>query len=353
MTGRGVDQILAHPSSPKLFEPSIDDAREYIALAEDQSGPIKRPVGPSYVWGDALEILAQPSIQARIVNLETSVTRDGQPWPDKGIHYRMHPANVGSLTAGRIDVCTLANNHSLDWGRDAFTETLDVLREAGLRTAGAGRTAGEALRPACIGGGEARVIAFAFADESSGVPREWEASEAQPGVAFLPRSKRELDALGDRIAEERSAGGVVVASVHWGSNWGYEVEPWQMDLAHALVDRGVDVVQGHSSHHPRPIEIYRQRLVLYGCGDFLNDYEGIRGYEHFRSDRVIAYLPELDAATGALVALRMTPMRTRRMRLEHVPEEDALWMADRLTEISRPYGTVGVSKGGRSLVVTT
>jgi poly-gamma-glutamate synthesis protein (capsule biosynthesis protein) len=195
------------------------------------------------------------------------------------------------------------------------------------------------------------VLVLAFADESSGVPREWEPTAARPGVAFLPRSERELDALATRIAERRRTHDVVVASIHWGSNWGYDIEPWQQELAHALVDRGVDLVHGQSSHHPRPFEVYRRRLILYGCGDFINDYEGIPGYEQFRGDRVLAYLPQVDAATGALVGLRMVPMRTRRMRLERASTPDAQWMAERLTEISRPFGSVVVSERDRTLVL--
>ena len=75
----------------------------------------------------------------------------------------------------------------------------------------------------------------------------------------------------------------MVASVHWGSNWGYDIPREQTVFAHRLIDEaGVDIIHGHSSHHVRAIEVYKDRLILYGCGDFLNDYEGISGYEEFR-----------------------------------------------------------------------
>src|SRR5690606_10004038 len=98
----------------------------------------------------------------------------------------------------------------------------------------------------------------------------------------------------------------VVVSIHWGSNWGYEVTDAQVAFAHALIDGGVDVVHGHSSHHPRPFEVYRDRLVLYGCGDFLNDYEGISGYEAYRSELTLLYLPTL-APDGALRSMSLVP----------------------------------------------
>jgi poly-gamma-glutamate synthesis protein (capsule biosynthesis protein) len=351
MTGRGVDQILPHPSAPQLFETFARDAREYVLLAEEENGPIARPVGFAYPWGAALELLNAPAIRARVVNLETSVTGDGQPWAGRDIHYRMHPDNVPCLQAARFDVCALANNHMLDWGYAGLLETLEALPAAGVRTAGAGRTLPEALRPARVPLGGGHLVVFAFGDESSGVPRSWAAAAEQPGVAWLPRSDREIDALVDRMACEKHPGDICIASVHWGSNWGYDVEPRDVALAHALIDGGVDVVHGHSSHHPRPLESYRRKLVLYGCGDFLNDYEGIHGHEHFRSDLVIAYLPQIDPATGDLVALRMVPMRERRMRLERASAADARWMAATLTRISRPFRSIIAAEDDGTLVL--
>src|SRR5689334_12652302 len=116
MTGRGVDQILPHPSAPELFEPYMRDARDYVLLAEESAGPIPRPVGFEYIWGEALGELGRAKPHARIVNLETSVTRSDDAMPGKGIHYRMHPENVGCLTAAGVEVSVLANNHVLDWG---------------------------------------------------------------------------------------------------------------------------------------------------------------------------------------------------------------------------------------------
>jgi poly-gamma-glutamate synthesis protein (capsule biosynthesis protein) len=120
-----------------------------------------------------------------------------------------------------------------------------------------------------------------------------------------------------------------VASIHWGGNWGYEIAQAQSQFAHLLIDRGhVDVVHGHSSHHVKGIEVYRERLILYGCGDFLTDYEGIAGYERFRDDLGLMYFASVDPASGALQGLRMVPTRIRRMRLERAPLADVLWLRD-------------------------
>ena len=63
-------------------------------------------------------------------------------------------------------------------------------------------------------------------------------------------------------------------------------------------------MHGHSSHHVKAIEVFRGRLILYGCGDFLTDYEGVGGYEEFRGDLALMYFVELDSGTGELVGLR-------------------------------------------------
>jgi poly-gamma-glutamate synthesis protein (capsule biosynthesis protein) len=328
MTGRGIDQVLRHPSDPQLYESYVRDARAYVALAEDRNGPIPKPVGDSYVWGDALAELDRVAPAARIVNLETAITRSAAPWPGKGIHYRMHPDNVGCLTAAGIDCCVLANNHVLDFGRTGLTETLATLRAAGVRTAGAGRTSAEAAAPAIVGRGEGgRVLVFAVGSETSGIPRAWGARGGRPGVKLLPSLDRETARrLAAAIALHRGAQDVVVVSVHWGGNFGYEVPNDQRVFARALLDSGkVDVVHGHSSHHPKAIEVYRERLILYGCGDFLNDYEGIEGHEGYRGELALMYFASLHA-DGRLAALRMVPLRLSKLRLAHAPRADAAWL---------------------------
>ena len=99
------------------------------------------------------------------------------------------------------------------------------------------------------------------------------------------------------------------------------------------------MICGHSSHHPRPVEVYRGRLVLYGCGDAINDYEGISGYEQFRGELRLLYLASVTADTGALAALHMVPMQARNMRLHHASAADSAWLADVLTRVSRRFGS--------------
>jgi poly-gamma-glutamate synthesis protein (capsule biosynthesis protein) len=340
MTGRGIDQILPHPSDPRIYEEVVSDARTYIQLAEEVNGPVPRPVDLSYIWGDALVELQHVAPHARIVNLETSVTRTDQPWP-KAVNYRMHPANVGCLAAAGIDVCVLANNHVLDYVHSGLVETVETLHRAGLTTVGAGRTLAEARRPAVIDlAADSRVVVHAFGTQTSGIPPSWAAAEDRPGVDFLfDLSETTVAAIEQRVREVKRSRDITIASVHWGSNWGYEVPSAHTEFAHRLIDSGVDIVHGHSSHHPRPIEVYRGRVISYGCGDFLNDYEGISGLEQYRADLVLMYFATLNPAGGDLIQLRMTPMQIRKLRLNRAAPHDASWLTDRLGRISMVFGS--------------
>jgi poly-gamma-glutamate capsule biosynthesis protein CapA/YwtB (metallophosphatase superfamily) len=146
------------------------------------------------------------------------------------------------------------------------------------------------------------------------------------------------DVLG-QVQAARRAGDVVVVSIHWGSNWGYRLDADQVRFARRLIDGGVDVVHGHSSHHPRPIEVYRGKLILYGCGDCIDDYEGITGYQAYRDDQRLLYFASLDPGTGRLAALRMAPMQARQMRLHHARPADRQWLAAVLDRISHDFGS--------------
>lgn len=340
MTARGIDQILPHPGDAELFETHMRSALGYVALAEREAGPISRPVPFAYPWGEALAALRDRAPDLRIVNLETAVTARGRPAP-KGINYRMNPANAGVLSAFGIDACLLANNHVLDWGIEGLADTLASLRAAGIAASGAGTDLAQATAPAVLplprGG---RLLAFAFGHESSGIPPGWGAAAGRPGVALLPS----LDGAGvamvaDAVDAARQPGDLVLLSLHWGPNWGYAVGEAERAFAHALVDRaGADLVHGHSAHHPKGIEVHRGRLVLYGCGDFLNDYEGIGGYEAFRSEIALGYLAELET-DGRLSALTILPFRHRALQLRRLSDSDTAWIAGVLNREGAALGT--------------
>ncbi|MEU6584643.1 CapA family protein [Nocardia sp. NPDC046763] len=341
MLGRGVDQIQPHPGDPLLCEPWVDDARRYVELAEKTNGSIPYPVGFDWPWGDVGPMLDQLAPEVRLINLETTITIDGVFAPAKGIHYRMNPANIATLKAFRPDACALANNHILDFGNRGLRDTLDALAAASIRSAGAGTSIAAACRPVVVEPAAGRrVVIVSVASTSSGVPLGWAAQHDRPGVwlAGDPLGRAVADHVAAQALAHKRPGDILIVSVHWGPNWGYGIGQSEIQFAQRLVDAGVDIVHGHSSHHPRPVEIYHGRPILYGCGDVIDDYEGIPGYGSYRPELRLLYLVSVDPG-GQPTGIRLLPMRIRRMRLEHASRADADWLGKTLTRISRRFHT--------------
>jgi poly-gamma-glutamate synthesis protein (capsule biosynthesis protein) len=342
MTGRGIDQVLPHPGDPLIYESYMKSAEGYVEIAENVNGPIQRPVGFSYIWGDSLEEMERVTPDVRLINLETSITESDDYREGKHIHYRMHPKNIYTITAADIDIVSLANNHILDWGYSGLMETLETLKKVNVKIAGAGRNLREAEAPAVMEiEGKGRVIVFSFGSVTSGIPPGWAASDDSPGVNLLKDlSDKTVRHIKEKVREVKQRGDIAVASIHWGSNWGYEIPSVQREFAHKLIDcAGIDVIHGHSSHHARVIEVYKNKPILYGCGDFINDYEGIGGYEEFRDDLVLMYFVSMNPLTGNLLRVRMTPLQIKHFRVNRASRADALWLRDILNREGEKLGT--------------
>lgn len=328
MTGRGIDQVLHHPSDPIIYE-EIQSAKEYVELAEEANGPIPKPVDSTYIWGEALAELARVAPDLRIINMETSITKSDDYWTGKAVQYRMNPENIQCIKAAEIDCSSLANNHVLDWGYSGLEETLETLKEAGIKSAGAGRNLEEAENPAVMSiEGKGRVIVFSFGSVTSGIPASWAASEKRPGINLLKDfSDNTVRHIEEKVRDMKQLRDIAVASIHWGGNWGFEIPPAQVEFAHKLIDHAhIDIIHGHSSHHVKGIEIYKAKPIIYGCGDFITDYEGISGYEDFRDDLGLMYLVSMNPSSGKLVSFRMIPTQIKNFRVNRATNADALWL---------------------------
>lgn len=337
MTGRGIDQILPHPSKFKLYESFVTDAREYVSIAEKTNGKIPYPVSMDYIWGDALSVWQELQPDVKIVNLETTITESDEYWPDKGIHYRMHPLNLSVLLSAGIDICTLANNHILDWSQSGLKETLTILKNSGIQFSGAGENLKQAMQPAIFELSlNKRALIFSAGTSSSGVPSNWEATTQTSGVYYLENLSDELLlSIAENIKQYKKPGDLIIFSLHWGSNWGYKIPESFRIFAHGLIDVAkVDVVFGHSSHHPRPIEIYQGKPILYSCGDFINDYEGISGYEEYRGDLTMMYFLDFDSASLQFKKMTLIPLQIKKFRLHRASQKDCEWLLKTLNRFS-------------------
>ena len=247
-----------------------------------ENAPAERP------WGDTLSILR--SADWRLCNLECVLSDRGTPWSayPKAFHFRSDAKNIAVLTTARLNAVSLANNHVLDYGYDALIEMLGLLDRAGIVHTGAGTNYREASRLATSEVSGQKLGLLAFTDNEPG----WEAATDRPGVLYVPTDLTDSRAkkLLELIRESRDVVDVLVVSAHWGSNWGYRPPHEHVLFAHALMEAGADIIFGHSSHVFRGIEFYKDRPILYGAGDFVDDY-AIDEVE--RNDQSFIYVIEM------------------------------------------------------------
>ena len=324
-----------------MYEPYVKDARDYIKLAERKNGALSLPLSYRYIWGDALKIWKREDPDLKLINLETSITTHEQAWPSKGINYRMNPKNVQILKEAGIDHASLANNHVLDWGRPGLLETIEVLENADVKFSGAGKNLEMAGAPSIFSIGTGRVLVYSYGVPNSGIPPDWAAGKERSGVNYLPQfSKDVLEEIKEEVNKTKKSGDLVIFSVHWRSNWGYDINERTQEFAHRLIDEAtVDVIFGHSSHHPLGIEVYNEKLIIYGAGDLFNDYEGISGHEKYRGELTLMYFPEIEMETGRLRALKMWPMEIKNFSLNYAGHEDVEWLQRILNRESATFGT--------------
>jgi poly-gamma-glutamate capsule biosynthesis protein CapA/YwtB (metallophosphatase superfamily) len=224
---------------------------------------------PAFVWGDTLDLFA--SADCRICNLECAICgHPAEPPEPKMFCFCSDAANVAVLRAAGIDAVSLANNHALDAGRPALLEMVRLLDQAGVAHAGAGADAAAARRPAIIERAGMRVGLLACTDNEP----SWEAHHGQPGVFHVPDDAHDARAevLVGCVEVVRATSDLVIVSLHWGPNWGTEPPPAHRRMARRLIDAGADVIFGHSAHITRGIEFHRSRAILYGAGNFIDDY---------------------------------------------------------------------------------
>ena len=276
MIGRLIDALL--PTSIARKSPHSDP--EDAARTVDNSILARYPELTSYnylsPWGNSVSLLQKADLI--LANLETALTRSERQWPNKAFNYRSHPENVRCLTEvgmgggdGRGYV-SLANNHTLDWQLEGLNETVETLSKAGVQYAGAGRSAAEAATSAELNvGGEDgwKIKCWSFADH----PLDWEGVDAFNLIDYTKKGREKISLqLADGELETDKVG-LKVVSVHWGPNYGWHPAVEIVDLAHWMIDEcGVDIVHGHSSHHIQGVEVYNGKLIIYGCGDFIDDY---------------------------------------------------------------------------------
>ncbi|WEL22038.1 CapA family protein [Halorhabdus sp. BNX81] len=290
---------------------------------------------PAAVWGTTLERLR--TLDGLVVNLESCIAsaEEGERWPGKTYYFRADPEfAVPALETADVSVAALANNHVLDFGEPGLQETLANLDNAGIAHAGAGPDRNAALEPAITEAGGITVATISLTDRWPA----YAAGEHSPGTAYTPldRSAGGTRALvRDTLARAEAADpDLVVASLHWGPNWETSPSPTQQGFARWLVDRGVDVVHGHSAHVLQGVEVYQGRPIIYDAGDFVDDYIHKEKVHNKRSA-----LFELVVTDGRLDELRLVPVEIENRAVSLADADISRWLHETMVDRSEPFGT--------------
>jgi poly-gamma-glutamate capsule biosynthesis protein CapA/YwtB (metallophosphatase superfamily) len=228
----------------------------------------------------------------KFCQLETVISERGVMSAEP-INPRSHPRNIRALKAVGFDVACFASNHSMDWGNDGLYDTIELLERDGIHVFGAGANLAAACKPAFV---ERNGTKIAFLGYNCNLPQDyWAATDKRPGCAalrvltfyemierihpgsapaihtFLHRQDRER--MLEAVKKAKSLADIVAVSMHWGIlSPPHALVDYQIDMAHMLIDAGVDVILGTGPHQMKPVEVYKGKVVFYSLGNFAFDF---------------------------------------------------------------------------------
>lgn len=219
--------------------------------------------GYSYIWGNIRPLLHETDLN--LVNLETTITSSTHKVP-KTFNFKADPDTIRALQAGNIHAVNIANNHILDFGIQGLNETIELLDKAGINHVGAGINIRKAKQPSIVQVKGIRIGIIGYSDH----PSDWQASNSNPGINYVKIG--DIETVKKDIALMLPYVDLCIVSIHWGPNWQQRPSQEFRDFAHAMIDAGVAILHGHSAHIFQGIEHYKNGIILYNTGDFVDDY---------------------------------------------------------------------------------
>lgn len=279
----------------------------------------------SYPWGNVLTMLKKTDFN--IINLETTLTTS-EDRMSKVFNFKSDPEHAAVLTAARISAVTIANNHILDFGIRGMKETIAVLDKAGIPHTGAGNTIFEAVKPVILKKNNLRIGMLGFTDNEPG----WAATENSPGINFMRVG--EIEKIKNEVDKLRNDVDLLIVSLHWGPNMRKAPTAEFISFAHQLIDLGVDIIHGHSAHIFQGIEWYKEKLILYDCGNFVDDY---RVDPILQNDHSFLFLCQV--GKKEIRRLQLIPVLISDMQVNLAKGADYEWCIKRMQTLSAPFGT--------------
>ncbi|CAF0739001.1 unnamed protein product [Adineta steineri] len=357
MIGRLIDQLL--PTS--VHNPEEAALVHQFRLSRSLHCPYLQKGKYNYetIWGNTLPLWKEGNFN--IINLETSVTTHDKLWPEKVFNYRTHPDNIACLTTANIHHVSLANNHTLDFGIKGLEETCDSLEKSGISYVGASKTRQHALGPVYLdipttieklkpvpissttprSSTSIRIGLLSASDH----PSDWSSVPSFHLITYdLPQLYTQLAPL---IATARLNCDFVIFSIHWGPNYQWIPDRKIQELGRWMINEGVDLIHGHSSHHIQGVEIVKRQnqtygLIIFGCGDFLDDYAIDKQYRNdlsalFRLNLSISSSNLDNKKSIHLHSLSIFPVRCSNFQVNRLEKEDTdwIWIQQKLLQLSK------------------
>lgn len=279
----------------------------------------------AYPWGNMLEYLKKTNLN--IINLETTLTTSQNPVP-KVFNFKADPDKVQSLLEGSIDIVSLANNHSKDFGDDGLLETISVLDRAGIKHVGAGINGDYARKAVITTVNGLRIGILGYTDNEPG----WIAGPTSPGTNYIEVG--DIARIQEDIQSLKGKVDIIIATLHWGPNKRERPSQEFIDFAHQMVDAGVDIIHGHSAHIFQGIEVYNRGLILYDTGDFVDDYAI---YSDIRNDLSFFFIVEIQNKQIRLV--KLIPVVIKNMQVNKAQKKDAQQAIDRMKDVCKQFNT--------------
>ncbi|ULQ51629.1 CapA family protein [Flavihumibacter fluvii] len=290
--------------------------------------------GYAYPWGNVLPLLKKTDVN--IINLEAALTNSNKK-VFKTFNFKATPDRTSTLTAGCITLVNLANNHILDFSEEGLVESIHSLIGAGINYVGAGRNAFEAERPCILRKNDTSIGVLGFTDNEPG----WAATPSGTGVNYIDISNGNDRARAkDCISALCKRADIVIVSIHWGPNMKLSPDQEFVNFAHEMIDSGADIIHGHSAHNFQGIEVYRNKLVLYDTGDFIDDY---MVNPDFKNDH--SFLFRIEVNKEGIKKLELFPVLISDCQVNLAAMEDYQWSATRIQELSAGFGTTLIDKG--------
>ncbi len=221
-----------------------------------------RHYDPAYPFAVIAPVLKKGDLV--FANLECPISKRGKA-EQKLFAFCAAPFTVEALTAAGINMVSLANNHTRDYGIDALEDTLELLEKHGIDYAGAGWNEERAREGAIFGINGIKTAVLAYSGIFKHGYPDWRAGPEKPGTLFYPEKKQFIA----DIEKARQRADVVIVSLHWGNENTYRVNQEQRETGRLAIESGADLVLGHHSHTPQGIEIYKGKPIVYSLGNFL------------------------------------------------------------------------------------